>query len=154
MLCANVDENVLPLCIESDSEHGALKIAKDVYYFLKNSHYVDVAPLKEAIDQERQRLLGLIKQDFYSDAAYLTFLFGEKTVLQNEEIEEFYKKDEVVEEAAESTEEVAEEAVEETQTTDEPVAEEATEEIASEEDAVEALTEEEPTEAVAQPVEE
>ena len=55
---------------------------------------MDVAPLKEAIDQERKRLLGNIKSDFYSDAAYLTFIYGEKTVLQGKEVEDLYKKTE------------------------------------------------------------
>ena len=92
MLRASLRENTLPINIESNSEHGVLKIAKDIYYFLKTTPYVDVAPLKTAIDQERKRLLGNIKANFYSDAAYLTFIYGEKTVLQGEEVEAFYTK--------------------------------------------------------------
>ena len=94
MLRTSLHENTVPVHIESNSEHGALKIAKDIYYFLKATPYVDVAPLKEAIEQERKRLLANIKANFYSDAAYLTFIFGEKTVLQGEEVDALYKKTE------------------------------------------------------------
>ena len=117
----------LPLHIESDSEHGALKMAKDVYYFLKTIPSVDAAPLKDAIAQERQRLLGNIKTDFYSDAAYLTFIFGEKVVIQQEadtqtEEETPAENTEAIAEPApsEDVENAETEAVEEVETAEEP----------------------------------
>lgn len=102
MLRMSLHENTVPINIESNSEHGVLKMAKDIYYFLKNIPYLDVAPLKEAINMERQRLLGNIKSSFYSDAAYLTFIYGEKTVLQGEEVDALYKKPEETATTAES----------------------------------------------------
>lgn len=92
MLRASLHENTVPVNIESNSAHGVLKMAKDLYYFLKTTPYLDVAPLKAAIDQERQRLLGNLKTNFYSDAGYLTFIYGEKTVLQGEEVKALYKQ--------------------------------------------------------------
>ena len=103
MLRASLHENNVPINIESNSEHGVLKIAKDLYYFLKTTPYLDVAPLKAAIDQERQRLLNNIKSNFYSDAGYLTFIYGEKTVLQGDEVEALYKKEDVPTETATET---------------------------------------------------
>ena len=101
MLYPNQD-STLAIHVESDSEHGAIKIAKDVYYFLKKCPYVDVAPFKTAIDAERARLIANIRKDFYSDAAYLTFIFGEKTILQDEEITQAVESAETVEETAPS----------------------------------------------------
>lgn len=85
MLRTSSHENDLLVLIESASEHGAIKMAKDLYYFLRDIPYLDVAPLKAAIEQERQRLINNIKTDFYSDAAYLTFIFGPKTIVQVED---------------------------------------------------------------------
>ena len=93
---------MLSIHVESDSEHGAIKMAKDVYYFLKKCPYVDVAPLKDAIDAERARLIANIRKDFYSDAAYLAFIFGEKTIVQDEDIPQAVETAEPVEETAPS----------------------------------------------------
>lgn len=87
LLCTEPNAPTLSLYLESDREHGALKIAKDVYYFLRKSPCVDVAPLQAAIEAERKRLIANIRKDFYTDAAYLTFIFGEKVIVQKEELE-------------------------------------------------------------------
>ena len=63
-----------------------IKIAKDLYYFLKKSSFVDTSLLKEAINTERARLIANIRKDFYSNTTYLNFLFGEKIIVQADEI--------------------------------------------------------------------
>lgn len=87
LLCTEPNAPTLSLHLESDREHGALKIAKDVYYFLRKSPCVDVAPLKTAIEAERKRLIANIRKDFYTDVGYLTFLFGKKIIVQKAEPE-------------------------------------------------------------------
>lgn len=83
----SLHEPLLPINIESASEHGAIKIAKDIYYFLKKFPFLDLTPLKNAIEAERQRLIQQIKADFYADANYLNFIFGEKVIVQTDEPE-------------------------------------------------------------------
>ncbi|MBR2622689.1 MAG: phosphomannomutase/phosphoglucomutase [Clostridia bacterium] len=86
MLRTSSHKDGVLVLIESASEHGAIKMAKDLYYFLRTFPYLDVTPLKECIDQERQRLINNIKADFYSSAAYLSFIFGPKTIIQSEDL--------------------------------------------------------------------
>ena len=63
LLRMSLHEPILPINIESDSDFGALKIAKELYYFLKKYPCLDVSPLKEAIDKERNRHLESLKAD-------------------------------------------------------------------------------------------
>ncbi len=94
MLRTSLHDNRLIALVESASEHGAIKMAKDLYYFLRELPYLDVTPLKDAINLERKRLIEKIRTDFYSDAAYLAFIFGPKTIIQAEELETLYKTEE------------------------------------------------------------
>jgi hypothetical protein len=86
LLRTSQNATMLSINLESDSEHGAIKIAKDLYYFLKKSPFVDTSLLKEAINTERARLIANIRKDFYSNTTYLNFLFGEKIIVQADEI--------------------------------------------------------------------
>lgn len=86
LLRTSQNATMLSINLESDSEHGAIKIAKDLYYFLKKSSFVDTSLLKEAINTERARLIANIRKDFYSNTTYLNFLFGEKIIVQADEI--------------------------------------------------------------------
>ncbi len=63
LLRMSLHEPILPINMESDSEFGALKIAKELYYFLKKYPCLDVLPLKAAIDKERNRHLETLKAD-------------------------------------------------------------------------------------------
>ena len=85
LLRTSQDGTMLSINVESDSEHGAIKIAKDLYYFLRKCPFVDTSLLKKSIDEERARLVANIRKDFYRDASYLTFLFGEKVIVQGDE---------------------------------------------------------------------
>lgn len=53
----SLHEPILPINVESAIEHGSLKILKDLYYFLKGYACLDVAPLKTAIEKQRQNLV-------------------------------------------------------------------------------------------------
>ena len=47
--------------IESDGEGGALKIAKNLYYFLRKYPCLDTAALQTAIQKEREKLIEAVK---------------------------------------------------------------------------------------------
>ena len=71
LLRMSLHEPILPINIESDDEAGALKIAKNLYGFLKQFPFLDLAPLQQAIETERQKLINHLKANKHA----LTFLF-------------------------------------------------------------------------------
>ena len=83
----SLHEPLLPINVESASQHGGMKIAKDIYYFLKQFPFLDLTPLEKAIEKNRQRLIKQIQTDFYTDVNYLSFIFGKKVVLLSDEPE-------------------------------------------------------------------
>ncbi|MBQ7323890.1 MAG: phosphomannomutase/phosphoglucomutase [Clostridia bacterium] len=71
----SLHEPILPINMESDSFFGVLKMLKDLYYFLKDYSCLDVTPLREAIESERERLINLIKTRYRANPQWLYFLF-------------------------------------------------------------------------------
>ncbi len=69
----SLHEPILPINVESDKPHGALKILKDLYYFLKNYDYIDPSPLKATIEERRKLLFKDVKKA--NDENRLDFLF-------------------------------------------------------------------------------
>ena len=61
--------------MESDSPFGVLKMAKDLYYFLQDYPCLNTEPLLHAIEEERERLLNIIKERYRNNPAWLSFLF-------------------------------------------------------------------------------
>ena len=61
LLRMSLHDPILPINIESTSEFGVMKIAKDLYYFLKKYDVLDVTPLQIAIQEERERLIHSLK---------------------------------------------------------------------------------------------
>ena len=79
LLRMSLHEPLMPINIESMCKNGAWKIAKDLYYFLKQYSCLDLSPLKGFIDEERQRILNEIKTEYTNNPSCLSFLFkGEK----------------------------------------------------------------------------
>ena len=75
LLRMSLHEPILPINMESNSPFGALKIAKDLYWFLKNYSCLDIAPLKATIEKERARLLAGVKAKYQANPDWLSFLF-------------------------------------------------------------------------------
>ncbi len=61
LLRMSLHEPILPINLESDGRCGVLKMAKDLYYFLRKYTCIDVTPLQDAIQTERTRLIERIK---------------------------------------------------------------------------------------------
>ncbi len=61
LLRMSLHEPILPINIESDGEGGALKIAKNLYYFLRKYPCLDTAALQTAIQKEREKLIEAVK---------------------------------------------------------------------------------------------
>lgn len=61
---------VFSINIESDAEGGALKIAKNLYYFLRKYPCLDTTALQTAIQKEREKLIEAVKA---KDALSLLF---------------------------------------------------------------------------------
>lgn len=53
----SLHEPILPINAESAEKHGGLKILKDLYYFLKKYEFLNVEPLRQAIQAERTKLM-------------------------------------------------------------------------------------------------
>ncbi len=62
LLRMSLHDPILPINAESDSDHGVLKILKEVYYFLKKYPFLDLTPLQDAIKEQRQKLLDEVKR--------------------------------------------------------------------------------------------
>ena len=62
LLRISLHDPVLPINVESNQKHGALKILKDLYYFLRGYEYLDISPMEQAIAKQRQALLNDVKQ--------------------------------------------------------------------------------------------
>ena len=60
----SLHDPVLPINIESDSENGAVKIAKDLYYFLKKYDFLDLTPFENFIDGWRRQKIASLKTKF------------------------------------------------------------------------------------------
>ncbi|MBO5412613.1 MAG: phosphomannomutase/phosphoglucomutase [Clostridia bacterium] len=61
LLRMSLHEPILPINVESNTRGGVLKIAKDLYYFLKKYPCLDVTPLQAVIESERKKLLDEVK---------------------------------------------------------------------------------------------
>ena len=75
LLRMSLHEPILPMNMESNSSFGVLKIAKDLYYFLKKYSCLDVTPLQAAIEGERERHLENLKARYLENPALFSFLF-------------------------------------------------------------------------------
>ena len=62
LLRMSLHEPILPINIESDVEGGALKIAKKLYYFLKNYAYLDTTALRNTIEAERTKRIETVAE--------------------------------------------------------------------------------------------
>ena len=51
----SLHDPVLPINLESNSHNGCIKIAKDLYYFLRKYDFLDLAPITEYIDAWRSK---------------------------------------------------------------------------------------------------
>ncbi len=61
LLRMSLHEPILPINVESNVKHGALKIVKDLYYFLKKYPYLDLDPMARTIVELRASLLADVK---------------------------------------------------------------------------------------------
>ena len=75
LLRMSLHDPILPINIESLCKGGVWKIEKDLYYFLKKYPCLDITPLKEAIDAERQKVMNEIKTEYVNDPSCLSFIF-------------------------------------------------------------------------------
>ncbi len=75
LLRMSLHEPILPVNVESDSPFGALKMAKDLYYFLRAYTCLDLTPLQAAIEGERARHLETLKAHIEKNPALFSFLF-------------------------------------------------------------------------------
>jgi phosphomannomutase len=57
----SLHDPVLPINVESDVEDGAIKIVKDLYYFLKNYDFFDLAPFENYIQAWREKKTSAMK---------------------------------------------------------------------------------------------
>ncbi len=62
LLRMSLHEPILPINVESNQAHGVFKIVKDLYYFLKKYPFLDVAPLRKAVEDGRTKLFNEVKQ--------------------------------------------------------------------------------------------
>ncbi len=53
LLRMSLHEPVMPINVESDCKNGAVKIVKDLYYFLREYPFLDLSPLENAIEEWR-----------------------------------------------------------------------------------------------------
>lgn len=61
LLRMSLHEPVMPINVESDSKNGAVKIVKDLYYFLRGYDFLDLSPLENAIEEWRAERKGELK---------------------------------------------------------------------------------------------
>ena len=61
LLRMSLHEPVMPINVESDRKNGAVKIVKDLYYFLREYDFLDLSPLENAIDEWRADRKGELK---------------------------------------------------------------------------------------------
>ncbi len=62
LLRMSLHEPILPINMESAEKHGILKIARDLYYFLRKYPYIDISSLEETVEKCRAALLEEVKQ--------------------------------------------------------------------------------------------
>ena len=60
----SLHDPVLPMNVESNAEDGAIKIVKDLYYFLRRYDGLDLSPLEEAIATWRKNKLSSLNAKF------------------------------------------------------------------------------------------
>lgn len=60
----SLHDPVLPINVESDKAGGAVKIIKDLYYFLKKYDFLDLTPFENAITAWREAKIGELKVKF------------------------------------------------------------------------------------------
>ncbi len=58
----SLHDPVMPINVESNREDGAVKIVKDLYYFLRQYEFLDVTPFENAIAQWRQQKISQVKE--------------------------------------------------------------------------------------------
>ena len=58
----SLHDPILPINVESDSEGGAIKIIKDLYYFLKKYEFLNLVPFEKAIAKWREEKLDSVKE--------------------------------------------------------------------------------------------
>ena len=58
----SLHEPLLPINVESNSKNGAVKIVKDLYYFLRKYDFLDLSPITQAIEGWRTERKGELKQ--------------------------------------------------------------------------------------------
>ena len=75
LLRMSLHEPIMPINVESDSPFGALKMAKDLYYFLKNYPCLNLKPLQDAIQTERTRHFNRVIARLKENPATFAFLF-------------------------------------------------------------------------------
>ena len=64
LLRMSLHDPVFPINVESDRENGAVKIVKDLYYFLKKYDFLDVSPLETSIENWRAEKIESLKGKF------------------------------------------------------------------------------------------
>ncbi len=63
LLRMSLHEPILPINVESDSPYGCLTILKNLYYFLRKYPFLNVAPLKKAMDECRKQMLAVCEEN-------------------------------------------------------------------------------------------
>ncbi len=73
LLRMSLHDPILPINVESNDPHGALKIVKELYYYLRQYEYLDMEPMEKAIEECRAEMLADLKQAKKNNQ--LSFLF-------------------------------------------------------------------------------
>ncbi len=73
LLRMSLHDPILPINVESNVKHGAFKIVKELYYFLKKYPTLELAPLEGCIEGCREKLLSEVKEAKTNNQ--LNFLF-------------------------------------------------------------------------------
>ena len=71
----SLHEPIMPINVECAKSGGLLKIAKDLYYFLRQFDCLDLTPLEEAINNARQALIDGLHNRLMENPEFLDYLF-------------------------------------------------------------------------------
>lgn len=75
----SLHEPILPINMESNSVGGCMKIAKDLYYFLRKYDFIDVTPLDDYIRSSRQKMLDALKARFVANPYFPEIRLDKRT---------------------------------------------------------------------------
>ena len=71
----SLHDPIMPINIECSKSGGLLKIAKDLYYFLRKYDELDLTPLETAINNARQAIINGLHNRLMESPEFLDYLF-------------------------------------------------------------------------------